>query len=213
MARLKTLNEAIESDLKPTIVILDTHTDMDTVKTPVTVSDRPTSTPAARQSSSRDFSFSPEPEDLYSFALLQHISNEISYANLSKLIVPVAMANNWDNRISTSSASHETLRPPSTSNVATHVEEDLQSTHGNQTQSGAPISRKRMMKCLEAGAVDVLPSPLQKDRVDNLVVHAYRAHREAAKEQKAFLATKRLRKRSWVGVDEEQPYAYLRESM
>ena len=70
-----------------------------------------------------------------------------------------------------------------------------------------------MLKYLEAGAVDVLNSPLMKDGVYGLVVHVHRAHKESVKDQAAFLATMRLRKRSWVGIDKEVPYTYLREAM
>jgi hypothetical protein len=47
----------------------------------------------------------------------------------------------------------------------------------------------------------------------NLAVQAYRAHREAAREQQALLEVRRGRKLSWVGVHEEKPFSYLREAM
>jgi hypothetical protein len=46
-----------------------------------------------------------------------------------------------------------------------------------------------------------------------LEVHAYRAQKEARKEQQALLEIRRGRKRSWVGVHEEKPFSYLREAM
>ncbi|MCJ1314429.1 3',5'-cyclic-nucleotide phosphodiesterase [Agyrium rufum] len=62
-------------------------------------------------------------------------------------------------------------------------------------------------------AIDVLTCPLQGTRILSLTAHAYRAHKEALRDQAAFLANKRLRKRSWVGVEDSRPYGWLRESM
>ncbi|KAI4715514.1 HD-domain/PDEase-like protein [Aureobasidium sp. EXF-10727] len=71
----------------------------------------------------------------------------------------------------------------------------------------------RMSRFLDAGAIDVLPSPLGVDRVQGLAVHAYRTYKEIAREAASFVLQKRNRKLSWVGIDEERPYAYLREVM
>lgn len=70
-----------------------------------------------------------------------------------------------------------------------------------------------MSRFLDAGAIDVLPSPLGIDRVQGLAVHAYRTYKEVAREEASFVLQKRNRKLSWVGIDEERPYAYLREVM
>jgi 3',5'-cyclic-nucleotide phosphodiesterase len=71
----------------------------------------------------------------------------------------------------------------------------------------------RLVRYLDAGAVDVLSSPLSQDNVQGLAVHAYRVHKEISREEAAFLTTKRTRKMSWVGVSDAKPYAYLREAM
>lgn len=70
-----------------------------------------------------------------------------------------------------------------------------------------------MSKYLDAGAVDVLTTPLSNERVQGLSTHAYRRHKEAVQEESSFVLEKRNRKLSWVGIDEERPYAYLREVM
>ena len=70
-----------------------------------------------------------------------------------------------------------------------------------------------MSRFLDAGAIDVLPSPLGVDRVQGLAVHAYRTYKEVSREAASFVLQKRNRKLSWVGIDEERPYAYLREVM
>jgi len=69
------------------------------------------------------------------------------------------------------------------------------------------------MRYLDVGAVDVLTSPLRQERLPSLGIHAYRAHKDASKDHRALLEMKRGRKRSWVGVDDQEPYAYLREAM
>lgn len=70
-----------------------------------------------------------------------------------------------------------------------------------------------MSRYLDAGAIDVLSAPLTSDRVQALSVHAYRRSKEVVREQASFVLEKRNRKLSWVGLDEERPYAYLREVM
>ncbi|XDG00717.1 hypothetical protein ABKA04_000332 [Annulohypoxylon sp. FPYF3050] len=74
-------------------------------------------------------------------------------------------------------------------------------------------SRALLRRCLDAGAVDVMASPMHIKTLTTLEVHAYRAHKKAAREQQAALEVSRGRKRSWVGVHEDQPYSYLREAM
>jgi hypothetical protein len=71
----------------------------------------------------------------------------------------------------------------------------------------------RLARYLDAGAVDVLMSPVSKDSAHGLVIHAYRMHKEVTREEASFLATKRNRKLSWVGTNDAKPYAYLREAM
>lgn len=91
---------------------------------------------------------------------------------------------------------------------------------GNRKQdSHSPVRRSKCvepihaMRCLEAGARDVLASPMAISRIEVLSTHAFRAHIDGKKARPAFLEMKKARKLSWVGVDEEKPYAYLREIM
>ncbi|KAL1311716.1 hypothetical protein AAFC00_001816 [Neodothiora populina] len=82
-------------------------------------------------------------------------------------------------------------------------------------QSGLdPVTEpSRTLRYLDAGAVDVVPSPLNIERVRALAVHSYRRAKEVAREAASSAISKRNRKRSWVGIDDERPYAYLREIM
>lgn len=90
-------------------------------------------------------------------------------------------------------------------------------TFGSRSRSTAglvaPLDQARTIRYLNTGATDVLTSPLLPERLQSLAIHAYKAHKDASKEQRALLEMKRGRKRSWVGVDDQKPYAYLREAM
>ncbi|KAJ8115606.1 hypothetical protein OPT61_g2787 [Boeremia exigua] len=131
-----------------------------------------------------------EPDDTYGSHLLTHVSSEISSRNFSKLVVPVVMLTGLASDSAAASA------PPSSLNKTQILTDTV-----------------RLSKYFDAGAVDVLSSPLSKDRMQGLAVHAYRLQKEAIREEASFLTTKRNRKLSWVGVDDAKPYAYLREAM
>lgn len=131
-----------------------------------------------------------EPDDIYGTHLLTHISSEISSRNYSRLVVPVVMLTGLE-------------REPAPSGLPSP------GIHGAQVLTDTV----RLTRYLDAGAFDVLSSPLSKDRMHGLVIHAYRLQKEFAREEASFLTSKRNRKLSWVGVDDAKPYAYLREAM
>ncbi|KAL5113905.1 3',5'-cyclic-nucleotide phosphodiesterase [Pleosporales sp. CAS-2024a] len=131
-----------------------------------------------------------EPNDTYGTHLLTHLASEISSKNFSKLVVPVVMLTGLD-RDSTS----QPLSSPS--------------LHGAHVL----MDTVRLSRYLDLGAFDVFSSPLSKERMHGLVMHAYRLQKEFAREEASFLTSKRNRKLSWVGVDDPKPYGYLREAM
>ncbi|KAF1841503.1 HD-domain/PDEase-like protein [Cucurbitaria berberidis CBS 394.84] len=131
-----------------------------------------------------------EPDDIYAMQLLTHISSEISSRNFSKLVVPVVMLTGLDHDAFSTTLSSPGLHP-----------------------SHPLTDTLRLTRYLDAGAVDVLASPLSKERIRGLIIHAYRLQKEWTREEASFLTTKRNRKLSWVGVDDTKPYAYLREAM
>jgi hypothetical protein len=131
-----------------------------------------------------------EPNDIYGMLLLNHITSEIQCKKLTKLVIPVVVLSGFE-------------RDWASSNLPSP------SVHGSQVLSDTV----RLTRYLDAGAVDVLTSPLSKDNTHALAVHAYRIFKELSREDAAFMTTKRSRKLSWVGVDEAKPYAYLREAM
>ncbi|KAH4995035.1 hypothetical protein HBI76_009460 [Parastagonospora nodorum] len=131
-----------------------------------------------------------EPNDIYGTHLLTHVSSEISSRNFSKLVVPVVMLTGLE---------HE----PGPSGLPSP------GIYGAQVLT----DNVRISRYLDAGAFDVFSSPLSKDRMHGLVIHAYRLQKEFAREEASFLTSKRNRKLSWVGVDDAKPYGYLREAM
>ena len=122
--------------------------------------------------------------------LLTHVTSEIQTRNFSRLVIPVVILSGLEKEWASN-----TLPSPS--------------VHGPQILTDTV----RLVRYLDAGAVDVLSSPLSKDNIHGLAIHAYRVHKEVAREETSFLTTKRNRKLSWVGVNDAKPYAYLREAM
>lgn len=151
--------------------------------------------------------------DCHGLALLHHISAEISTSSLSKLVVPVAMIYNKGSEHPTSHTFTSSRRPSRPSSGGFPVFGSTSSSPRRATGKPAFSEHQQMLRCVDTGAIDVITSPLQEDRLRGLTVHAYRAHKEALNERAKFLAQKRVRKRSWLGNNDNKPYAYLREAM
>lgn len=183
---LSRITQLADSSNIPTFVILDVPYDEELRLKRLSREPR-TPSPTSSRVMRADIN---EPDDTYGSHLLTHVSSEISSRNYSKLIVPVVMLTGLANESASAGA------PPSSLNKTQVLTDTL-----------------RLSKYLDSGAVDVLSSPLSKDRVQGLAVHAYRLQKEAAREETSFLTSKRNRKLSWVGVDDAKPYAYLREAM
>lgn len=136
-------------------------------------------------------------EELYGLGLLQKIVTEAHLRNISKLVVPVAVI------------SHpETAAPTNGRAMTDGISEAVQ-----LPQVTLATNRRLMRTCLDIGAVDVLISPLNTKCITTLEICAYKAHRDATKDQAAMMEVTKGRKRSWVGVNEQKPFAYLREAM
>ncbi|MCJ1287486.1 3',5'-cyclic-nucleotide phosphodiesterase [Xylographa opegraphella] len=212
IAKIRELNAAIITDHKPTLAIIEISSDPDSQRR----RDRHArSTPSpTTMDSPREPAVSTGQEDLYSLQLLQHISNEIAFANFSELTVPIAMIKNSQGLMTTDSFQSIGYLPRSSRNSSRRAHDGIDPQFDREIHGpGAPVNRTRMMKCFEIGAIDVLTSPLDESRVTGLIAHAYRAHNRYTRNQAEFLAAMRLKKQSWVGLDREAPYAYLRESM
>jgi 3',5'-cyclic-nucleotide phosphodiesterase len=144
--------------------------------------------PPSPGSIQRTFTFSAHQDEAPGLSLLSGVSTDIQVQGGPKLVIPIAIL-----RVTGSDAPEPTSEP--------------------QSKHPITLEHKQIARCLDAGAVDVLMAPLDRSRIQGLVVHAYRYHRSAQREMSRFLAHKKNRKLSWVGVHDEQPYAYLREAM
>ncbi|KAJ5964095.1 uncharacterized protein N7479_003971 [Penicillium vulpinum] len=142
----------------------------------------------------RTFTFSTQSDEARGLSLLSGVSNDIQAQDGPNLVIPVAIL-----RLPTPDASSDNAVTGPTS----------------QPHSQGPLTmeHKQIARCLDAGAVDVLTTPLDRSRIQGLVVHAYRTRKAAQREMSRFLARRKQRKLSWVGVHDEQPYSYLREAM
>ncbi|KAF3028607.1 3',5'-cyclic-nucleotide phosphodiesterase [Penicillium rubens] len=142
----------------------------------------------------RTFTFSTQSDEARGLSLLSGVSNDIQAQEGPNLVIPVAVLR---------------LPTPDTpgDNAATGP------TSQPDSQGPLTLEHKQIARCLDAGAMDVLTTPLDRPRIQGLVVHAYRTRKAAQREMSRFLARRKQRKLSWVGVHDEQPYSYLREAM
>ena len=149
---------------------------------------------------------SPEIAEYYGANLLKHLSREISEDSLSKLTVLIAFVHP-----DREARSQGVLLAQRLSRAVEPPGEDV--SNGAVEQKRSVLTPTRIITYLQDGAADVVPGPFVKARLDALASYAYRAHIEGRRSQGAFIKARRMRKRSWIGVYEEKPYAYMRESM
>lgn len=128
-------------------------------------------------------------EEVYGLKLLQRIMTEAHLRNLSKMVVPILLIG------------HSSLETDPTLDGS----DDLTAVR--------PVNRRLVLRCLDLGAADVIVRPIHSKCIMSLEIHAHRARRDADRERQAILEIRRGRKRSWVGVSDEKPFAYLREAM
>lgn len=209
MARLAEL-ESISTNLQPTLVILETLVENESENEKTKDSHTHTlSIPKLRGRAGTPG----ESRGCYGLSLLAQISDAISQTNLSKLIVPIAMLPNRGTDPVDAHGTAGTYSHRFSFGSLNQVSRSMGTRETVAQEINATIKPHELSQCLDAGAVDVLTSPLQHSRVTGLPVLAYRAYKDNCQELTNFLATKSLRKRSWVGFEERKPYAYLREDM
>ncbi|KAF7879197.1 hypothetical protein EAF04_000395 [Stromatinia cepivora] len=208
ISKISELNRASTADLIPSLVLIDIPYDDQIIERPA----REVRTPSPSSKPQIDGILDEDIVEAYGIKLLQWIASELQQHRLSKLIVPVAMvASASEQGLSVNSSSKNRMSSRSEPAPATGYEIGRQ----NRKSSGIyiPLDQRRTMRFLDIGAVDVITSPLLLERLPSLAVHAYRAHKDASRDHRAFMELKRGRKRSWVGVEDQKPYAYLREAM
>lgn len=156
----------------------------------------------------RELTFSSEADESYGLQLLSRIASDLQVEEGVKLIIPVAVVppqrkDSYDQVLLQRTQQNNVAQAPYTSE-----QQPLPATDSSDI-----IDPQLMLQCLDAGALDVVKSPLDKAGIMGLTVHAYRIYKSAKAEQSHPMSRARGRKQSWVGIDEEKPYAYLREAM
>ncbi|KAH8889376.1 3'5'-cyclic nucleotide phosphodiesterase [Thozetella sp. PMI_491] len=184
-------------ELKPTLILIDTPFQDRIPERSRSRSPSPHSLPDIDDESNHE-------EDLYGLSLLRRIVTESYVRNLSRLVIPIPLIV----FPRPAAASDQVDGASDAKGEATNSKLDQ-----NALSSQRVINRRMVKKCLELGAIDIMACPMNSKCINNLETHAYRAHREAAREQKALLEVRRGRKRSWVGISEDKPFSYLREAM
>ncbi|CAK7264183.1 3',5'-cyclic-nucleotide phosphodiesterase [Sporothrix epigloea] len=187
--------------LKPTIVLISTPHDE---RIPIDEQSRSPSPHSTPQNDQESAPTTPLTDEVYGLRLLRRIVSEAHLRNLSKLIVPVSV-------ISSSELEPESTAAPHTSPPTQEGNADASPAQVFQTQRAQ--NRSLLKSCLKLGATDVLFSPIQPQSITSLEIRAYWAHKSAARDQQALLDLRRGRKRSWVGITDNRPFAYLRETM
>lgn len=189
LKKLAELQQASKSP-SPTILLIDVPYDEEQRRKRESREPRTPSPTSFRTRPKTNEYESYEGSDIYGVSFLTHISAEIQARNFSRMIVPVVVLSGFEREW----ASNNLPSP---------------SVHGSQVLSDT----FRLTRYLDNGAVDVLTSPISRDSAQGLAVHAYRIYKEVSSSEASFMAQKRDRKLSWVGVDESKPYGYLREAM
>ncbi|KAI0105422.1 hypothetical protein GGR51DRAFT_186941 [Nemania sp. FL0031] len=199
--KLVHLHDTSKVELKPTLILIDTpHNAEPSEATRVSRDLSPCSKPPVNNEEEDD-----PVRDLYGIGLLEKIVYETHLRSLSKLVVPIPVVG--FPALGTSPSIDGVDEEPSASTYAGYP------VASQDSSSNSLETRGLLRKCLDSGAVDVMASPLHVKTLTTLEVHAYRAHKEVVKDQQSLLEIRRGRKRSWVGVHEEKPFAYLREAM
>lgn len=137
------------------------------------------------------------PSELCGFDFLQYLDEEINKRSLSRLCLPVIVVSGpKPGKGVLSSASSDTLRG--------------RSPFPDFPSADASFGPSRF---LDAGAADVMTSPLSRDRILSLCSLAYHASKDSTR-RASLWGPNADRKLSWCGIDQDtRPYAYLREAM
>ncbi|KAL8842417.1 MAG: hypothetical protein Q9170_000545 [Blastenia crenularia] len=119
--------------------------------------------------------------------LLKTIKSHIAKEKLSSLVVPLAF-----------------IQLP---------EDIIPMDRRQDSDKHKPLLPQDMLRCMDEGAADVFFGPLALDRIRSIASHAYRVRKDQSHKKARVQEAKKARKRSWVGIDDRKPYAYLREEM
>ena len=183
--------ESNETNLQPTLVILESATALDAQQTDDRISARYQQSNPNVQSAMSTPSTAGHLSTIQDSSLIRTIASRITSKSLSDLVVPLVLIQSPEND--------------------THP--GRQQNSQQALARNGPLVPQEMLQCMDEGAADVFYGPLALDRIRSIASHAYRVRKDKSKQRALFHEAKKARKRSWVGIDDRKPYAYLREQM
>lgn len=187
--------------MTPTLLLIDVPED-DILDLRSSMIDERASSPAPEHKISEN-----ENKELYGSRLLQHICAGIKDEKLSKLVIPVVVMSFPEHE--------EKSQTLNMKKALHHMEADLFIPAKEKKRATMKLSTEQQLSVpyIDIGAVDVLGNPIQEATIPPLTVHIYRIYKEWMQGRQDTIQATRQRKRSWVGLGDSKPYAYLREAM
>ena len=153
------------------------------------------------------------PSDSDGFSLLQRLAAEDSSVDFPKHVIPVAMIHSAVSEGARSSLFSPTAPARPSADGFSCFEPPESSRTPREGGNKSQVDFRNALKCVDAGAVDVLTSPLKEESLHSLTLRAYRAQIETSKAHAEASAENRSKRVSWLGSSQKKPYAYLREKM
>lgn len=149
---------------------------------------------------------------LHGLSLLEHISSGISDLETSRNVILVTMIYNTDADTPLSPSPAVPINRSSPGGIPNLVGYRTSSPKRPVNKRAILVSQQ-MRQSIDAGAQDILTSPLQEDRLQSLKIHKNKVRKGISRERSQYLASSSLGTPSWLGNSEKKPYAYLREQM
>lgn len=195
------------SDITPTLLLIDVPED-DVIDNSAEIrSEQAVSPPPEQIQIAKD----PADTELYGSRLLQHVVSATTEQRLSCLVIPVVILSlpepGSKNRTTISYEAKKALNTLEAKLFTNHDD------HNTTATISIPIETQLAVPYIDLGAVDVIANPICAERLPSLAIHIYRAFKQFVANRQQLDQLKRVRKRSWVGLGESKPYAYLREAM
>lgn len=212
-SKLAELSESVVSECSPILALIDippeTRHDLSPgsgsrIRKQLSMSPQLGSESPPMPTLQRSFTFTSESDESYGLQLLARIVSDLQVQENGGLVIPIAV---------TRTTVAETPSDGALESISEYPFGRRKSTISVASRRPALGEPQLMVKCVDAGAVDVVIQQLDSSRVISLLGHAYKAYKTARKAQSRFMSAKKSRRHSWVGMEEQKPYAYLRESM
>jgi len=131
-------------------------------------------------------------EETYGLSFLRHIKSEALMNNIPNVVMPVAIL-------------RQSLKK------GFRIADNSLFGQSDPFNPTAGEQRDQTQRLLDAGAIDVVTTPVSSDRAHALLTHAYRIQRDYFTNTYQFARARR--KSSWMGPGEVRPFSYLREAM